>query len=391
MTRADEPRVEPRATVTRVSGGALLRVPYGDVLALAASFEAAGEQARGRAGRAGAVAASPHLLASAPFSPATAAVAEAAVVALATALAGWSAEIAVDAAAVRRAVLLIGLADEEVHSSLRGLEVAVAVGYGREQVRPDVRRTELHVPMSDTAPTGLASLVDHAGQVSGLSDDDHPDAKGTIEVQTITGQDGGRRHVVYLPGLDDPDPLSLDSDVRDAGAAVSLEAGLPTAYGAGVVEAMHQAGVAPGEQVLLVGHSQGGMQAAALAAQGTPYDVTEVLTLGSPTVPGPLPAGVEVLSLEHQGDPVPLADLGASTDSAQHVTVTFDDGAAAVPHPMANHGFSHYAAGAVATEHATDPVVQHAVAGLDPFLAEPGDTAVGTIFEITRGDGHGSR
>jgi len=273
-----------------------------------------------------------------------------------------------------------------VHGTLHGLELAVAAGCGRESVAPDVRATDLQVPMSGTAPTGLPALVDHAGQVSALSGDGHPENDGTIEVQTITGADGRRRHVVYLPGLDDADPLGADADVRDAGAAVSLEAGVPTAYGAGVVEAMHQAGVRPGEQVLLVGHSQGGMQAAALAVHRTPYDVTHVLTLGSPTVPGHAPAGVEVLSLEHEGDPVPLADLGASTDSPQHVTVTFDSGRAPLAHPMADHGFGHYSAGAVAAEHSADPVVQHAVAGLDPFLAQPGDHAAGTVFEITRGD-----
>jgi hypothetical protein len=53
---------------------------------------------------------------------------------------------------------------------------------------------------------------------------------------------------------------------------------------------------------------------------------------------------------------------------------------------MLNHGFPHYSAGAVAAEHSTDPTVQHAVAGLDPFLAQPGDRVASTVFQITRGD-----
>ena len=386
MTRSQGPGPEHPATVTRVSGGGRVELPYGDVLALAGSLELAGDRARGRAGRAGAIAASPHQLASVPFSPATAAAAEVAVASLGIALSAWSAQITGDAAGVRRAALLLDLADEQVHGSLGALELAVAAGYGRESVAPQVRTTDLQVPMSGTPPTGLPSLVDHAGQVSALSGDGHPETDGTIEVQTITGADGRRRHVVYLPGLDDPNPLGADADVRDAGAAVSLEAGVPTAYGAGIVEAMHQAGVRPGEQVLLVGHSQGGMQAAALATQGTPYDVTHVLTLGSPAVPGHVPPGVEVLSLEHEGDPIPLTDLGASTDPAQHVTVTFDSGVSSMAHPMVNHGFGHYSAGALAAAQSTDPTVQHAVAGLDPFLAQPGDHAAGTILQITRGD-----
>jgi hypothetical protein len=387
MTRPDGARPVHEATVVRVDGGGSLRLPYADVLTLANALDRAGERALGRAGRAGAIASSPHLLVSAPFSPVTAAAAEAALAALGVALAAWSAQVAQDAASVRCAARLLALADEEVHSSLHLLEIAVADGYGREAVPPDVRPTDLQVPMSGVAPTGLPSVVDHAGEVSALSDDDHPENDGTVEVQTITGADGRRRHVVYLPGLDDPNPFGADGDVRDAGGAVALEAGLPTAYGAGVVEAMHRAGVRPGEPVLLVGHSQGGMEAAALAVQGTPYDVTQVVTLGAPVVPGHLPAGVHELSLEHEGDPIPLLDAGASDGSPGHVTVTFASGTSPV-HPMADHGFPHYSAGAIAAEQSTDPTVQHAVGGLDPFLAQPGDQVRSTVLQITRGDRH---
>lgn len=387
MTRPDGPRPEHDATLVRVTGGGEpMRLPYQDVLVMADSLTNAGERARGHAAHAGALAVSPQLLASAPFSLGTAVVAEAAVAAVGVALTAWSAEIAFDAQKVRTAALLLTLADEEVHSGLRTLELMLAFDYGRESVAPDVESTPLQVPMSTIPPTGLTSLVDHVGQLSDLSDDDHPQNNGTIEVQSITGADGARRHIVYLPGLDDDNLLHSDSDVRDVGAAVNLEAGIPTAYGAGVVQAMHDAGVRPGEQVLVVGHSQGGMQAVALATQGTPYDVTHVVTLGSPAVPGHLPAGVEELSLEHEGDPIPLLDLGAADDSPQHVTVTFDSGIAPLAHGMDNHGFPHYSAGAQAVEHSADPVVQHAVAGLDPFLAQPGDQVESTIYQITRGD-----
>jgi hypothetical protein len=125
------------------------------------------------------------------------------------------------------------------------------------------------------------------------------------------------------------------------------------------------------------------MQALQLAADASPYDVTQVVTLGSPAVPGDIPSDVGVLSLEHLGDPVPLFDAGAEPVSPHHVTVTFDSGIS--PDVVANHGFPHYSAGALAVEHSTDPVVQHAVAGLDPFLAGPGDSVQSTVFQITRG------
>ncbi|WP_139230047.1 hypothetical protein [Nocardioides terrae] len=373
------------ARITRVTEGGEIQLPYADVLTLAGSVEETGHGALHAATRAGAVATSPHLLASAPFSPATAAAAEAALVGLGAALTAWSGATVLDAQAVRQAAHLLAEADDVAQVGLLNLEHTVAASYGREGVAPVVRPTGLEVRSSTTAPADLASLIEHVGQLNDLSDADHPGNKGTIEVQTVTAADGTRRHIVYLPGLDDFDPVSVDGDVRDVGAAVALEAGVPTAYGAGVVQALHDAGVRPDEDVLIVGHSQGGMQAAALAVQGTPYHLTQVVTAGSPVVPGHLHPGVHVLSLEHQGDGIPLLDAGSADHSAHHVTVTFAEGHS--PDPFGNHDASHYVAGAHAAEASTDPVVHEAVADLDPFLAHPGEEVESTVFQITRGDG----
>lgn len=382
MTRPEGPAAGAPARITHVTGGEqLVCLPRRDVLSMADGFDHAGSRTLAHAGRVAQVAGSPHLLASAPFSPATAAAAEAAVVALAGALAAWSAEIGTHAQDVRNAVALLDGADAVVHQQLLLDEHTIALAYGREAAPPEVRRTGLELPMSSTAPTGLASLVDHVGQVSRLADD--PAEGGTIEVQTLTGAAGGRRHVVYLPGVDEWNAPGRGTDVRDLGAAVSLSVGERTAYGAGVLEALHGAGVAPGEQVLLVGHSEGGMQAVQLAARDSPYDIARVVTLGSPTVPEDLPPDVEVLALEHEGDPVPLLDAGAAP-SPQVVSVRFDTGSS-VP-SFDNHHLTYYSAGAVAAEQSTDPRVQEAIAGLSPFLAQPGDRVDSTVFQIARGD-----
>ena len=377
MTGADAP-------VTRVTQGGEIRLPYEDVLTLAGLVEETGRSALQQAARAGSVAVSPHLVACGPFSPLTAAAAEEALLGLAATLTGWSGAIVLDAQGVRAAAHLLSAADDAAQVGLRNLELALAATYGREWVPPDVRATDLTVPASPAAPADLPSLIEHLGQVNALSADGHAENNGTIEVQTVTGTDGARRHIVFLPGVDDLDPTSIDGDVRDIGAAVSLEAGVPTAYGAGVVQALHDAGVRPGEDVLLVGHSQGGMQAAALAAQGTPFHITQVVTAGSPVVPGGLPPGVGMLSLEHLGDGIPLLDAGATDASPNHVTVTVDDGMEL--DLQANHGFTHYVAAAQAAQHSADPVVQHAVEGVVPFLAQPGDQVHSTVFQITRGD-----
>ena len=109
-------------------------------------------------------------------------------------------------------------------------------------------------------------------------------ANGTIEVQTITGPDGAVRHVVYLPGTDDFNaPWDQDDDVRDLETDLDSVAGQPDAYQHGILDALHQAGIGPTEPVLLVGHSLGGMEAAAILAGHGGYHVTDVVTAGSPT------------------------------------------------------------------------------------------------------------
>jgi hypothetical protein len=163
--------------------------------------------------------------------------------------------------------------------------------------------------------------VQHLEQV-----DDQPD--GVVEVQTIRTTDGSVRHVVYLPGTDDltTTPWSQDADVRDLGTNLLLVSGQDNAYPQGILDAMHQAGVRAGEPVALVGHSQGGMEAAAILAHGSPYAVTHVVTAGSPTAHlDGFPPGSHVLSLENRGDVVPLLDGEDNPDSAEQVTVRFDD------------------------------------------------------------------
>ena len=105
-------------------------------------------------------------------------------------------------------------------------------------------------------------------------------------------------------------------------------------------------GSAPHEPVLLVGHSLGGMEAAALASRDTGFAITDVVTAGSPTaqVDG-FPDGVHVLSLEHHGDVVPLLD---GADNPRHRRADHGHLRRRRPRPRswAKHGYGHYLAGA---------------------------------------------
>jgi pimeloyl-ACP methyl ester carboxylesterase len=234
----------------------------------------------------------------------------------------------------------------------------------------------------------LAGLVRHLAAVSALAD--QPGGSGTVEVQTIRAPDGGVRHVVYLPGTDDlaTTPWSQDADARDLGTNLLLVGGQDNAYQQGVLDALRQAGVGPGEPVALVGHSQGGMVAAALASQsqdGSPYSFTQVVTAGSPTAHlNGFPPGCQVLSLEAHGDVVPLLDGEDNPDSAEQVTVRFDDAVVGV---VADHELGHYAAGAEAVQVSADPSVRDQ---LDSLVAAgfvgpaDGQEVTSQVFRITR-------
>ena len=183
-------------------------------------------------------------------------------------------------------------------------------------------------------------------------------------MQTITGPDGAVRHVLYLPGTDDFNaPWDQDADVRDLETDLDSVAGRPDAYQQGILDALDQAGVGKPEPVLIVGHSLGGMEAAAILAGHGGYHVTDVVTAGSPTaqVPG-FPSGSHVLSLEQQGDIVPELDGAPNPDSVEQTTVTFD------AHPDggvdAHHSYDVYEEGAGLVDAATDPSVTDAVGSL---------------------------
>jgi len=291
-----------------------------------------------------------------------------------------------DAGPLDQVTLAAGGAAGLLTSALGARTVGITAGWlGAHLYGPEgsttTRAVPLAVPGPRHGPYDIADLARHLSALSALSDADHPENDGTIEVQTLVDGDGTIRHVVYLPGTDDLNPFSNDGQVRDMKENIRLLGGEPTAYGAGIVTAMQQAGVRPGEPVLLVGHSQGGMEAVALASHGTPFSVTDVVTFGAPTAQiAHYPAGVQVLSLEHVGDVVPELDgAPSSTDPAQ-VTVRFDDGVEGL---IGNHSFEHYTAGAQAVDASPDPTIRASLAGLHDFLA-PGQRATAQVFQITR-------
>ncbi len=247
------------------------------------------------------------------------------------------------------------------------------------------RRRDLTVRLGGVPPRDLAGLMHHLAETDHLSPSDRPGGRGTIEVQTLHAPDGSVRYVVYLPGTDDltTTPLSQDSDVRDLATDLHLMAGHDTTYAEGIQQAMTRAGIGPHDPVLLAGHSQGGMEAAAMLSHGTRFHITHVVTAGAPIaqVHG-YPPGSHVLSFENRGDVVPLLDGQDNPDSRQQVTVQFDDHETSV---AGNHTLHHYVRGAAAADASADPSIREQVRSLHDhgFLGGRG-TASSRVYQITR-------
>ena len=284
--------------------------------------------------------------------------------------------------------LLSGLAGLPLVADNRAASALLAAAYDDGHA-VTVRRDDLVVPGARVPPASLAGLVGHLRSVAALSPDPDSADNGTIEVQTLGsgGPDDPVRHVVYLPGTDDlgTRPWTQDDDVRDLGTDLRSAAGEQTAYRRGILRAMAAAGIGPHDPVLLVGHSLGGMEAAAIASRDSGFHVTDVVTAGSPTAQvGGFPDGVHVLSLEHRGDVVPLLDGEPNPDSTAQVTVTFDDPGTQTVEAM--HGYDHYVAGAAAADASGDPAVAAARRGLHDrgFLAA--DRVLrAQVFQVWRG------
>lgn len=159
--------------------------------------------------------------------------------------------------------------------------------------------------------TDIGSLSDLVG-VNGTTDSMGGGDATVIDVKKVIGPDGTEHWVVSLPSTQDWQ-LSGDTGAlndRDSNVALMLDnPALRSAYERAVLEAMSDAGVPPGGDVVLTGFSQGGIMAANLAADGTfPYNTVGVVTNGSPVDSFTVPPHIPVYAFQHATDVVPALD-----------------------------------------------------------------------------------
>lgn len=228
-----------------------------------------------------------------------------------------------------------------------------AVGVGADPAQNGHRSTPV--------PSSLAQIM---GGVTAAYDDGGkagtPDAAVRI---TAVDKGNGPAYIVTIPGTSEWNLRSGSNPMDTVGNLASASGTLSTASQA-VTMAMRQAGIPDGAPVMLVGHSQGGMTAANLAADPGfrgQFNVTNVMTYGSPIDSARIPSSVDTLAVQHPFDVVPRLDLGNAKPGATGLVAWPSSSGATVvtlPSPpgagpgdvLGNHDYNAYAASVAANE-----------------------------------------
>ena len=174
-----------------------------------------------------------------------------------------------------------------------------------------------------TRPQDLGDLV------HGVIDADSAksDTQGNIRITSVT-HDGQTSYVVSVPGTAEWSPATAGQTPLDlTGNLVPMSGGSSTAM-QDVQLAMQAAGIPSDAPVMLVGHSQGGIITSHLASDPSfmsQYNVTSMMTYGSPIDTSHIDPRVSTLALQHATDPVPRLDLGGYSMPAPGVLVPGPD------------------------------------------------------------------
>lgn len=162
---------------------------------------------------------------------------------------------------------------------------------------------------------GARSVQEALTRVDSLYPEQGGAPAATLAVQQVTGADGSVSWTVLVPGTQSALPAEHPWDGR---TDVELVAGRPDGATAAVERALVASGVGPDEPVTFVGHSLGGIAAAALVSRAgfaERYRVGGLVTAGSPTALLATPPGVPVLHLETPEEVVSHADGRSASEN----------------------------------------------------------------------------
>ncbi len=240
--------------------------------------------------------------------------------------------------------------------------------------------TVVEADVIGAAPPG--SVADIFAQQTALGAEGN---EGQIQITRVVDAHGAVSFIVQVPGTQDWAPWRSDNPV-DLTSNVTLMNDEQTVLQRTIAEAMDAAGIGPDDPVMLTGHSQGGIAAAAMAtdpAFTARYDVQSVVTGGSPIARFDIPDDITVLALEHDQDMVPMLDGYENPDRPNWVTVERDlSGTDVPPHAVAAHGTTVYEDTGAQVDGSTDPSVQQWKVDNARFFPQ-GGTATVERYEIT--------
>lgn len=273
---------------------------------------------------------------------------------------------------IREAAGLV-LAAAGVAGAVRGLAGGGAAGGSAGGGRSPLVETPVQTTRVGTSPvTAPSSIAELASRMPNTS------ARGPqITVEKYATENGDPSYIVYLGGTVDMNAVPEGEAFDMTSNVESMSAGDGASYRA-AVEAMRDAGIRPGDPVLEVGYSQGGLLAVQLEQSGD-YNVQGVVTLGSPV--GQLETTAPTLAIAHTEDLVPALgglDTASGDDRVLVRRTLYDDAPTPTGDAFPSHDLDAYRETAGLVDASKDPRVEKFIDGAAPFLT--GD-ARGTAME----------
>ncbi len=144
----------------------------------------------------------------------------------------------------------------------------------------------------------------------------------TIAIQCFKKKDGSKSWLVTIPGTDGKphSPFGWEQNAEVMSAYKSDRVKADSARM--VISAMKKAGIQKNDPVALIGHSQGGIVAAAIASDySKEYNIQHVVTAGSPIANHNIPEKTWVTSIEMEDELVANLDGKSNPSRSNWVTI----------------------------------------------------------------------
>lgn len=227
-------------------------------------------------------------------------------------------------------------------------------------------------------PVSIESIFRGQNQLmpaAGVDDVQSDPSAGRVRVIEVPQPDGSSAWIVQIPGTQ-AWPAQAGPNLLDATSNLHLMAGNQTvsrdAVSSALQQAMAAADAPPGQPVMLTGHSQGGITAAALAADPSfaeEFNVTHIVTGGSPVARFDIPAAVQILSIEHDQDPIPRLEGEANPERSSWITVNRDvSDVMSEPSAFGSHSGRLYSDTGMRVDASEDVSVRSYLEGAQPFF-----------------------